>query len=303
MVDSSRDNPDLPDLGRLGVWCVINALTSEEAVAFSQKVEEWGYSALWTGEAEGRDPFALIGYLGAHTENLVFATGIANIYARDPLNMNANRKTLSEFLPNRFVLGLGVSHKEQVTDIRGHVYNKPVPAMRAYLEAMGNSRYVAPQPRHEAPIVLAALRKNMLRLAASQTQGAHPYLAPPEHTQKAREILGKGPWLCPEQMVLLETDAGNARQIARKTLAFYLKLPNYLNHLRELGFTGRDFENGGSEKLLDAIVAWGDVDAIRGRIQAHYDAGADHVCVQALRSDGLGGPDMELLEKLAPVHN
>jgi probable F420-dependent oxidoreductase len=300
MVDSSKGSPDL---GRFGVWCVINALTGEEAVAFAQKVEAWGYSALWTGEAEGRDPFALIAHLGAHTESLVFATGIANIYVRDPLNMNANHKTLSEFLPNRFVLGLGVSHKEQVTDIRGHHYQKPVTAMRAYLEAMRNSRYVAPQPRHEAPILLAALRKNMLRLAAGQTQGAHPYLVPPEHTKKAREILGKGPWLCPEQMVLLETDAENARQVARKTLAFYLKLPNYLNNLRELGFIDQDFENGGSDKLFDAIVAWGDVEAIRERIQAHYDAGADHVCIQALRPDGERGPDMELLEKLAPVNN
>lgn len=289
-----------PDLGRLGVWSSLNGLTAPEAVSFARKIEEWGYSALWSGEAEGRDPFALFAYLGAHTEKLVFATGIANIYARDPLNMNANRKALSEFLPNRFVLGLGVSHKEQVSDIRGHEYQKPVPAMRHYLDAMEKSRYAGPEPENEAPIVLAALRKHMLRLGGSRTRGVHPYLVPPEHTRRARAILGQGPWLCPEQMVLAETDATAARELGRQNLAFYLKLPNYLNNLRELGFSERDFEDGGSDKLIDGIIAWGDIETIRERIQAHYDAGADHVCIQALRTDGQRKPDLNLLEKLAP---
>jgi len=231
---------------------------------------------------------------------LIFATGIANIYARDPMAMNAIHQTVSELAPGRFVLGLGVSHAPLVKDIRGHEYQKPVPAMRAYLDAMETSRYVGPEPKNEAPIVLAALRKHMLRLGGNRTQGVHPYLVPPEHTRKAREILGQGPWLCPEQMVLAETDAAAARELGRQNLAFYLTLPNYLNNLRELGFSERDFEDGGSDKLIDGIIAWGDIETIRERIQAHYDAGADHVCIQALRTDGQRKPDLNLLEKLAP---
>ncbi|MEZ5569762.1 MAG: hypothetical protein R3E54_15720 [Halioglobus sp.] len=123
---------------------------------------------------------------------------------------------------------------------------------------------------------------------------------PPEHTAKAREILGKDAWLCPEQMVLLETDADKARQIARQHMATYIDLPNYRNNLKELNFTDQDFENGGSDKLVDAIVAWGDEDAIRSRIKAHWDAGADHVCIQPFKSNGEMGPDETLLERLAP---
>jgi probable F420-dependent oxidoreductase len=148
--------------------------------------------------------------------------------------------------------------------------------------------------------VLAALRRKMLELAAQQARGAHPYFVPPEHTARAREILGRGPWLCPEQTVLLETNPSRAREVARGFMRIYTALPNYQNNLRELGFGDADFAGGGSDRLVDAIVAWGDEKAIAARVRAHHDAGADHVCIQPFRPDGKPGPDLRVLEALAP---
>ncbi len=290
------------DIGRHGVWTWLDAFSAQEAADFAHRIESWGYSALWIPEAVGRDPFTLLGFLAARTEKLILATGIANIYARDAMTMRAVRETLAELTGGRFVLGLGVSHSHLVSNVRGHTYGKPVATMRSYLEAMEKALYLGPQPVEQAPIVLAALRGNMVRLAASQTRGAHPYFVPPEHTARAREILGPEPWLCPEQMVLLETDATKARAIARLNMKTYTKLPNYQNNLRQFGFGDDDFEDGGSDRLVDAIVAWGDERAIEARIRAHHDAGADHVCIQPFRSDG-ASPDLKLLEAFAPAKN
>jgi probable F420-dependent oxidoreductase len=289
------------ELGRLGVWCWIDHLSGSEATAFARSLEAWGYSALWLPEAVGRDPFASIGFLAAGTERLILATGIANIYARDAMTMNAVHRTLADLSEGRLILGLGVSHGHLVSGVRGHEYGKPVTTMRAYLEKMETALFMARQPETPAPIVLAALRPRMLELAAEKTRGAHPYFVPPEHTARAREILGQGPWLCPEQMVLAERDPEKARAAARKAMGIYVSLPNYQNNLKWLGFEDADFEDGGSDRLVDAIVAWGDEDAIRARIQAHWDAGADHVCIQPLRADGGAGPDLALLEALAPA--
>ena len=288
-------------LGRLGVWTWLDALPSEEAAAFAARVEAWGYPALWIPEAIGREPFALLGYLARSTSRLVLATGIANIYARDPLSMRAAQLTLAELSQGRFLLGLGVSHEPMVKGVRGHAYGKPVATMRGYLDAMERAPYVGPKPDEAPPVVLAALRPRMLELSAERSRGAHPYLVPPEHTARAREILGRKAWLCPEQMVLLETDASNARRIARQNLQIYLA--NYQANLRWLGFSDADFQDGGSDRLVDAIVAWGDEKAIAGRIRAHHDAGADHVCIQPFRPDGKPGPDLRLLEALAPAKN
>ena len=288
-------------IGKLGVWSFIDGMTAPELVAFTKRLEQWGYGALWIPEAVGRDPFSTIGYLLANTDKLVLATGIANIYARDPMTMNAIHKTLSEIAPGRFILGMGVSHAPLVTDIRGHEYKKPVTTMRNYLQAMGGALFMSVAATEDAPIMLAALRSNMLKLAAEKASGAHPYFVTPEHTARARQIMGPEALLCPEQMVLLETDPERARAIARKHMATYIALPNYCNNLLELGFTEEDFAEGGSDKLVDAIVAWGDETTIRARIQAHWDAGADHVCIQAFRDDGEMGPDEALLEMLAPA--
>jgi probable F420-dependent oxidoreductase len=287
-------------LGRLGVWTWLDTMPAPKAVELARQVEAWGYSALWMPEAIGRDPFALISFLAARTTRLVFATGIANIYARDAVTMRAIQQTVGELSGGRFVLGLGVSHAPMVAGLRGHTYGKPVATMRAYLDAMEKAPYVGPAPSRETPIVIAALREKMLELAGERCAGAHPYNVTPEHTARARAILGAGPTLAPEQMVLRETDPAKARAIARKNLAVYLGLPNYQENWRWLGFDDADFASGGSDRLIDAIVAWGDEEAITARIQAHFDAGADHVCIQPFRPDGEPGPDLALLEALAP---
>jgi len=288
------------EIGRLGVWTWLDSMSAAEAAEFATRLESWGYSALWVPEAVGRDPFSFLGYLAARTDRLVLATGIANIYARDAMATRAVRETLAEASDGRFVLGLGVSHAHLVSGVRKHEYRKPLSAMREYLDAVDGALYMGREPAEKAPVVIAALRPRMLALAAEKTRGAHPYFVPPEHTARAREILGSGPWLCPEQMVLRETDATRAREIARESMKVYVGLPNYQNNLKWLGYSDDDFANGGSDRLVDAIVAWGDENAILERIRAHHDAGADHVCIQPLRPDGQPGPDLELLDTLAP---
>ena len=177
---------------------------------------------------------------------------------------------------------------------------KPLTAMRKHLDALDSALYMSTNPKEDAPIVLAALRDKMLGLAAERTRGAHPYFVPPEHTARAREIMGPEAWLCPEQMVLLESNPVKAREIARANIKVYLDLPNYQNNLRQFGYDDADFAAGGSDRLVDAIVVWGDEKVIADRIQAHHDAGADHVCIQPFRADGQPGPDLTILEALAP---
>jgi probable F420-dependent oxidoreductase len=288
-------------LGRLGVWTFFDGMPAPEAAAVAKRIEAWGYTALWLPEAVGRDPFALIAYLGAQTKSLVFATGIANIYARDAMAMNTLRLTVGETTGGRFVAGIGVSHGHLVTGVRGHAYEKPVSTMRSYLEGMAKGLYMAPRPSVDPPVVLAALRPKMLALAAEKAAGAHPYFVTPEHTARAREILGKDPILAPEQKVLLCTDATKARAVARAAMKIYCGLPNYQNNLKWLGFDDSDWGGNISDRLVDAIVAWGDEGAIRKRIQAHLDAGASHVCIQPLHPDGQPRPDEKVLELLAPA--
>lgn len=288
------------DFGRLGVWTWLDTMPAPEALAFVRRVENWGYGTLWLPEAVGRDPLVLIAWLAGQTERLGFCTGIANIYARDPMAMRSIQQTLGELAPGRVAIGLGVSHAHLVQGVRGHEYRKPVSTMSAYLDAMEKALFMGQQAAEPAPLVLAALRPKMLGLAARRARGAHPYFVPPEHTRRAREILGKGPLLLPEQMVMLETDATKARAAARAAMAMYVRLPNYQNNLRWLGYGDADFENNGSDRLVDAIVAWGDERAIAARVKEHHDAGADHVCIQPLRSDGKPVPDERILEALAP---
>ncbi len=291
---------DLGSIGRLGVWTWLDTLPADGAAAAARRIEDLGYSMLWIPEAVGRDPFALISFLAPQTTRLVFATGIANLYARDAMTMNTLRQTVGDLTRGRFVLGIGVSHAHLVTSVRGHEYGKPVSTMRTYLDSMAKGLYMAPKVDPAPPIVLAALRPKMLALAAEKTAGAHPYFVPPEHTARAREVLGPKAWLAPEQMVLREKDPSKARAVARAQMKIYAGLPNYQNNLRWLGFGDDDFASGCSDRLVDAIVAWGDDRSIEARVKAHLDAGANHVCIQPLRPDGQPGPDMEALEALAP---
>jgi len=288
-------------LGKLGVWASLDGMTAANALAFAQRTEGRGFGALWTPESRGRNVLVNAAWLLAGTSTLVIATGIANIYARDAMAMANAQRGLNEQSGNRFLLGLGVSHKPMVSNMRGHTYGPPVPTMRAYLDAMQAAPYQAPPPSELPRTMLAALGPKMLALAAERTDGAHPYCVTPEHTAAARRVLGPGKLLCPELMVLLETDAAKARAAARTALSTYIQLENYANNWRRLGFTDDDLASGGSNRFVDANVAWGDESAIRKRIQLFWDAGADHVCIQSIHPSGSRTTiDERVFDLLAP---
>ena len=285
------------DLGRIGVWTgVLDAVPSKEAQRLAGRVEELGYRTMWVPETIGRDPFVTATLLLTATESLQIATGIANIYARDPLTMANTQKSLEEAFPGRFLLGLGVSHHHLVERVRKHDYSKPYSYMVEYLEAMRSALFMAVGPTEQPPTVIAALGPKMLALAASATQGAHPYFVPVEHTADARAILGPEPILAVEQMVVLDTDRERALATARAGMAVYLRAPNYVNNLKRYGFTDEDVADGGSERLVDAIVVTGDAEAIRARVDAHLAAGASHVCIQALKPAITDVPEAEWAE-------
>jgi probable F420-dependent oxidoreductase len=287
-------------IGRVGVWLGPIALEpAEKERAAVARIEQLGYGAAWFGEAPtNREAMSHAAILLQATERLLVATGIANIWARDAVAAINGANTLNEAYQERFLLGLGVSHAPAVQS-RGHEYGKPLTAMSRYLDAIDEHTYSAPGPEHPSPIVLAALRPRMLGLARDRTAGAHPYFVPPAHTIQARATLGPRPLLAPEQVVVLETDPARAREIGRRHMSPYLRLPNYLNNLRTLGYDDADFADGGSERLVDAIVAWGDEEAITGRVREHLDAGADHVAVQSYAENGDAA--LEQLERLAPT--
>jgi probable F420-dependent oxidoreductase len=278
------------DLGRVGIWYGgIDALATPDARRAVQLIEELGFPSMWVAEAVGRDPFVSSAVLLAATEQLKIATGIANIYARDPMTMVAGQKTLAEAFPGRFLLGMGVSHGHLVAGVRKHDYSKPYSYMVEYLERMDKALFMAKGPDDDGGRLLAALGPKMLELAATRANGAHPYFTTPEHTAIARQTMGPDALLAPEQMVVLSTDADEARRIGRAGMKIYLGLPNYWNNLKRLGFTDDDREDGGSDRLVDAIVAWGTDDQIAERVAQHHAAGADHVCVQVLQ-DGNAMP-------------
>lgn len=274
------------DIGQLGIWTgVLDAVPSAEAKRLAVRIEQLGFSTLWIPETVGRDPFVMATLLLGATSHLKVATGIANIYARDAVTMANTQRALEEAFPGRFLLGLGVSHHHLVDRVRKHDYSKPYSRMVEYLDQMDNAIFLAVGPTERPPTVLAALGPKMLRLAGERTAGAHPYFVPVEHTAQAREILGPDPLLAPEQMVVLDTDLDRARETARKGMAVYLRAPNYVNNLKRLGFTDDDVSDGGSDRLVDAIVACGDASVARARVDEHLAAGANHVCVQVLRPE------------------
>ena len=250
------------------------------------ELEELGYSALWFPGGQGGPVFDAAAALLRATREVTVATGILNVWKHDPGQVAAERAQLDDAFEGRFLLGLGVGHAPLVEG-----YRRPLATMQAYLDSLDAA--APPVPSEER--VLAALGPKMLELARDRSAGAHPYLVTTDHTRFARETLGGGPFLGPEQGVILETDAGRARAIARGELESYLKLPNYVNNLRRLGFGDDDFSGGGSDRLVDALVAWGDVASIAGRVQEHMDAGADHLCIQVMH-DGDGLPRREWRE-------
>lgn len=289
------------NIGHVGVWHpLFGNAPGETGARAAARAEELGYGSVWVGEGPGsKDPLVSAAILLAATRRIAVGTGIASIWSRDAAAMAGSRFALGEAFPGRFIAGLGVSHAPLV-NARGHDYAKPLTAMRRYLDGMDET---AKHHREvDAPRLLAALRPGMLELARDRADGAHPYFVPPEHSERAREILGPGKLLMPEQAVLVETDPTRAREIARDHMSVYLSLPNYLNNLRDLGYTDDDFAGGGSDRLVDAIVGWGSPDAVAERVRAHLGAGADHVAIQPLSP---GGPDLDdalrQLELLAPA--
>ena len=289
------------DLSKTGVWFFTDRLNAKEAAATAKRIEALGYSALWIPETMGRNPFAHAAWLLANTEQLVVATGIANIYHREPGVTVQGQKTLAEQSNNRFLLGLGVSHRPLVEGLRGLTYGPPVATMRDYLAKMAAAPYASLEPSEPPPVVIAALGPKMLELSREATAGAHPYFTSPAHTAMAREILGPEKWLCVEQKVVLEEDPAKARSLARATAKTYQALPNYRNNWLRMGLTQADIDGEGSDAFIDATFAWGDAARVKARIDEHYAAGASHVCIQPVNRDGqFGAVDWETLEALQP---
>jgi probable F420-dependent oxidoreductase len=270
-------------LPRVGLWtAALDYVPASGVRDLAAEIEELGYGVLWIPEVAGRDVFVTLTQVLSATSRLAAATGIANIWARDAVAMSCGIRAVTESFPERALLGLGVSHRDLVEDLRGHDYRRPLAAMAAYLDGMTAAPYTAQRPATPIRRVLAALGPRMLQLAADKTDGAHPYLVPVEHTVRAREILGPEPLLCPEQMFVMASDRSTAYDVARPVLSVYLNQPNYVRNLLRLGFGEDDVHGGGSDRLVDALVAWGDVEAVAARVRDHLAAGADHVCVQAL---------------------
>jgi len=288
------------NLGRLGIWTwTLDGHPMAQSQDAVRELEELGFGAVWIPEAVGREPFASAALLLAGTKKIVVATGIASMYARTAVTMQAGQKTLTEAFPDRFLLGIGASHGNMVKALHKQSYDKPYSAMVEYLDTMDSGMFVAQAPSTPTHRVLAALGPKMVKLSGERADGAHPYFTTPDHTKVAREILGAGPTLAPEQAVIFETDPAKAREIARKFMGTYTRLPNYANNLLRHGFTEDDIKgpNGqSSDRLVDAICAWGTLDQIAKRIKEHFDAGASHVCVQVLRDDLLALPREEWRE-------
>ena len=264
------------DTGKLGLWYFFDGQSSSDVAAAAKRIESLGYGTLWIPETVGKSPVALASWILANTTTLNVATGIINIYHREPGVTMAAQKSLAEQSDGRFLLGMGVSHKPLVEGVRGLNYGPPVATMKQYLEGMRAAPYTAVTTPDEPPLVIAALGPKMLELAASHCQGAHPYFTSPEHTAMAREIMGPEPWLCVEQKVILETDPAKARELAKPVAKIYNRLPNYRNNWFRMGLSEDDCDNL-TDKFIDTTFAWGSVENIQARIQAHFDAGATHV--------------------------
>jgi probable F420-dependent oxidoreductase len=273
------------ELGRIGIWA--RELRSGEESARREaaaQLEELGYGTLWFPGGHGDDSMACARVVLDATQRVTVATGITNIWTEAADGVAADRADLVERYGRRFLLGVGISHRARMDDIRQGMYDKPFSAMVAYLDELD----AAPEPPPVDERVIAALGPRMLRLSRDRAAGTHPYLSIPAHTRDAREAVGPDKHVAPEQGVVLETDPARARELARGFVERYLELPNYFRQWLRYGFTEDDLRDGGSDRLVDALIAWGDEDTIAARVQEHLDAGADHVCVQFIHEeDGL----------------
>ena len=267
---------DLRSLGKVGIWTSVRQWSEPASPADgASELEQLGFEMVWIGGSVGQ--IEIIDAVLASTERLVAGTGITQIWMNPPTEVAADYHRLNDTHSGRFVLGLGVGHAP-FTEAAGHQYERPLAKLRSYLDELDQADRPVPQSGR----VIAALRPKALAIAAERAAGVHPYNVPPQHTAQARELLGPSPVLVPEQKILFATDPSTARRVGREAMAIYLNLPNYLNNLREFGFEDSDFADGGSDKLIDTMVAWGTPDVVAARVREHLDAGADQVAVQVL---------------------
>ena len=270
-------------LGRLGAWYSMDKLATPQQInSFAGTVEQLGYDVLWYPESRGYESLSVAGFALGHTAKLKLGSSIASIYARDAFTSRRGMLSLLDLYGDRFILGLGVSHPPMVEGLRGHHYEKPVPAMRAYLDAMTKGE----SNTDTWPLAIAALGPLMLKLSAAKTRGALPYNTTPQHTAEAAKILGPGKWLAIEQKVTLETNPQKARALGRKELERYMRLDNYRNNWLRLGFTEAELADGGSDRFIDAMLLWGDAATVQRGLRAHFDAGATHVAIQPVHAEG-----------------
>jgi probable F420-dependent oxidoreductase len=268
------------DLSGVGIWSSqLRYGNPDETADAAAELEELGFTALWIPDVGG-PVLDSVDHLLASTKQVVIATGILNLWMHEPSEVAARYGALTETHGERFLLGIGCSHAPLIDSKEPGRYRKPLAATRSFLDALDAAEQPVPAPNR----VLAALGPKMLELSAARGRGAHPYLVTPDHTRHARDVLGAGPLLLPEQTVFLTDSRDDARTIGTDWLRAYLALPNYANNLLRSGFTQGDLDSV-SDRLFDAIIAWGDEDAIVQRVNEHKQAGADHVCVQALAAD------------------
>ncbi|MFT4582839.1 MAG: putative F420-dependent oxidoreductase [Gammaproteobacteria bacterium] len=286
--------------GKYGVFTFTDILDAKQLAELPRRLEELGYSTLWYPEATNYEAFAVGGYLLSHSKNLIVGSGIANIYARDPAASVMGHNSLNSLYGGRFVLGLGVSHAPIVSDLRGHDYTKPVATMRAYLDGMDQAWDGLGGAPKEKQVVLAALGPNMSKLAAERTLGSFPYNITPEQAGISRSNMSPSSAVICEQKICLCNDPVTARAAARAALGIYMSLPNYYNNWFRLGFNEDDLKDGGSDRLMDAMVFWGSAEQIKAKLQKYFDGSADQVVIQPVRVDGKPGPCWDALEALAP---
>jgi probable F420-dependent oxidoreductase len=292
-----RKGESAMQLGRLAAWYGMDRLDGAQIRAFLGTVERLGYDTLWYPESRGYESFSLASYMLGNTKKLKLGSSITSIYARDAFAARRGMITLNALYGDRFILGLGVSHVPMVEGLRGHVYEKPIPAMRAYLDGITKGEAGS----ENWPIAIAALRPRMLALAAERTRGALPYNAIPEHTAAARKIMGPEKWLVAEQKVTLESDPAKARALGRKELSRYMVLPNYRNSWLAMGFSEAELADGGNDRFIDGMLVWGDVATVKRKLRAHLEAGATQIAIQPVHAEGDFGERDRILTALADI--
>lgn len=289
------------DPGRIGLFAgPLNAQPAAIQRVFVREMERLGYGTLWYGESLAQEAFSRGSIYLAATERLVVASGIASIWARDPAAMANGGRTLAEAWPGRFILGIGVSHAPTVK-LRGHDYERPYSAMRDYLEAMSSAPWRGPDAEMP-PIVLAALGPKMVALSGERAAGAYPYFSTVEHIREVRSILGPEPFVAADLPVVLAEDLAAARAIGNRHLVLYLGSANYRNNLLRIGWSEADLESTGSDAFFEAMVAWGDLDRIGGKVGERFEAGADQVVLNIVAADASRAP-LDELRRLAPLND